>query len=455
MLAICVAVVLQSASQRVPQALLRFEQAHSQLRTGRVSCVVTGGPAIVAMPTTRYRMELAKNGDVLWAYDADPEGVFSRDEFGNPQQLGGAQTLVKSGVAYHKAAFEFHGTIAEPGTFDRKSAPFFWGMRVDPRTIGMAPKWDDLVGQEPNTVLSNVTKGSSGFLESREGTVHRVTIQWPDGAEMVYEIDESKGWNATRISGSSRGGPWECVIDLAEHDGIWFPRRATLYRNGEMRTDLEVVEASFNTKDAPAGWTPADIGFEVGMGVEVKSSAGRSQAKEAWDGEKPVSHDEMFRRLNSGELQPGPTLKRLRKGRPSPDEERLERLRSSTRVVEAFISDWERHVAVFCHHYRLDQDQIEKAWRCLRHAQELANRYLDRSRDKFAALERRRDSREVSNEAVREEFAKLRKPIDDLFANELKPCLEKIPTRQQREAVERREKPAQQPTSQPVRPSPP
>lgn len=92
-------------------------------------------------------------------------------------------------------------------------------------------------------------------------------------------------------------------------------------------------------------------------------------------------------------------------------------------------------MAEFITRYRLDAGQRESALRCLRRAQEAANQYLTRKRQEFEALEEKRDAGKLTAKQTQEQFAKLRRPVDDLFEDQLKPCLEKIPTRRQKVAV--------------------
>jgi hypothetical protein len=440
-----IALLVGQGSAPKPEAFVKFERARSQLRTARIACTVTGGLRLVGMPVRCLRLEMAKNGDVLWAYDGDLEGVLARDEFGYPVDVGSRQTLVQDGTAYRKDSLDFGGSLAPPGTWDRRGNMPDCDMSVDLRTIGMAGSWDSLEGQEIDTVLAQATKDCAEFSVAREGSIHCVTAHWPNGREVTYEIDESKGWNASRIRGTGTGGTWECVIQLEQFGKTWFPRMVTLSRNGEMQTEWLVTRASFNAPDDPEGFTLDELGFEVGMQVGVR---GRPPGPEAlfWDGEKPVPDSEIRRRLDSGELQPGPTLKRMWEAIDHQREYRsagadlLDRLRTSPRVLESFISRWEYYVAMFCQKYQLEEEQRSKAYRALRRAQEGANQYLSKSREKIELLLKKRDAGEVSAEQANNEFTKLRAPVDDIFEKQLKPGLAELPTHKQREAAEERDK---------------
>lgn len=317
MLMIIVLFAAQQGGAARPQALVNFERARSQLCTGRSMCVVTGGPRVAGMPAQQFGMQMGEDGDLLYTYYGDLEGVFARDEYGYPFAAGGAATLVQHDLIWYKATHAFSGTIVPRSVYRWQMTASCWGTRVDLRTIGMAPTWDSLEGQDVASVLSNATRGCTGYSTEREGSVHRVTVNYPDNRTMVYEIDEAKGWKATRITGTNTRSAWECVIQLRENRGTWFPEMVTLCQNGEIRTEWIVTDASFNSPDDPQGWGPGDIGFEVGMLVGIRGEDHRLTASpdgkgSYWDGQKPAPCDEVFSRINSGELEPGPTLKRMR-----------------------------------------------------------------------------------------------------------------------------------------------
>ena len=440
-LALVALLVMQAATPEKPEALRNFERARSELRTGRITCVVTGGPHIVGMPVVQYTMEMAKSGELLYSYDGDLEGVWGRDEFGYPMLVGRTQVLVERDVAWCKSTFDLSGLVAPRATWRRRSLPGVYpGEKVDLRAIGMVPDWDSLAGENAGSVLSNTLKDCSGYSVKQEGSIHHVTVHYPDERVMVYEIDEAQGWNATRISGYRAGREWECVIDLRERDGIWFPETTTVYVDGVPRTECVITHASFNSPGDPAGWGPADIGFEVGTFVSFLGQPPGGKGN-VWDGQRAVPYEEFRKLVESGKVKLGPTQILMRAGNyEQPGMDVVQRLRSSPGVLEAFMGAWEFYVITFCERHRLNAEQTQKAYRCLRQAQERGYQYMSRNRERFQHLQKKRDSGKLSPEQVQEEFLKLRKPIDDIFENQLKPCLEKIPTPKQRKEAERRKK---------------
>jgi len=118
-------------------------------------------------------------------------------------------------------------------------------------------------------------------------------------------------------------------------------------------------------------------------------------------------------------------------------------------------SEWEAYTRQFIRTYRLDDEQAQRASSILRDCQERANAYLSAHKDQLEQLRQRvaltvdgdpRQRLDVLN-ALGRERSELLRPLDEIFAKQLKPRLEKLPTSAQRRAAEEREKA----TSKPVK----
>ena len=112
--------------------------------------------------------------------------------------------------------------------------------------------------------------------------------------------------------------------------------------------------------------------------------------------------------------------------------------------VETFESRWQRYTREFIARYSLKDSQEQKAWSILKKCQEQGNSYVARHRAELDKLEARVGelSKSTAAAADREQLAAVRQrlgeklaPIDDIFENQLKPRLDKLPTRKQRAAV--------------------
>lgn len=112
---------------------------------------------------------------------------------------------------------------------------------------------------------------------------------------------------------------------------------------------------------------------------------------------------------------------------------------ASTQPVsaESRWKHWEQYVRDFVAEYELDSDQQQKAVMLLLRCEVKGDSYLASRADALEKLEAERLDPAKKTEAD-EKLAKLLAPIDDIFEKNLKPGLEKLPTRAQRAAVEKR-----------------
>ena len=111
-----------------------------------------------------------------------------------------------------------------------------------------------------------------------------------------------------------------------------------------------------------------------------------------------------------------------------------------------YETQWEAYVRQFIEKYKLDADQQDRAYKILRSCQEQANSYMRSHADELDRLERRAQelqaapnkSKDVGKEVADLNTArtKLLEPIGQIFEKQLKPRLEKLPTRAQRDAAE-------------------
>lgn len=107
-----------------------------------------------------------------------------------------------------------------------------------------------------------------------------------------------------------------------------------------------------------------------------------------------------------------------------------------------FEGQWEAYVREFIQRYQLDEAQSQKAMSILKDCQEQARSHMAKRKHELEALENRAkalankpDSAKESAE-VNQQRQKLLEPIGAIFERQLKPRLERIPTRAQRQAAE-------------------
>ena len=105
--------------------------------------------------------------------------------------------------------------------------------------------------------------------------------------------------------------------------------------------------------------------------------------------------------------------------------------------------EWERYTRTFIARFELDDEQRNSAWRIMRDCQQQRARYLASKRARVVQLQRRlsenksdeaeKPLREITN-ALRE-LEELKRPVVKIFEKQLKPRLDKLPTRAQRAAA--------------------
>lgn len=306
------------------------------------------------------------------------------------------------------------------------------------------------------------------YEESREGDLQKVRVRSEDFTR-TYWLDPARGHSPVRVRHENRDGSWSesrSVLKLVDH--VWFPASvhtfSSRYRDGREPTMvIEVDSAEFNRPEHPLTLTLADIGVDVAVCVLDFST--KPATSGSWDGEKVVSEQEFSRRLHAGELHESQQFKELfwrasgMKDNPLADKpahagETVAK-REKKEQPKRKETEWEAYVREFIAKYRLDEAQIQQANTILRDCEDKANKYLmgrkaDIERlDKQSMSLQNSDLKDKTNEAARlaEERKQLRKPIDDIFENELKPRLEKLPTSKQRADAENMPRDGKKPKS--------
>lgn len=127
-----------------------------------------------------------------------------------------------------------------------------------------------------------------------------------------------------------------------------------------------------------------------------------------------------------------------------------------------FETEWEKYTKDFIAKYELTEEQQQKAQTILKDCQDNATKVAAGKKSELEEIEKRENELKTSQDAGKtKELAELTKrrdaalkPIGDIFENQLKPRLERLPTRAQRKAAEdaakKPAKPAEKPTAKPA-----
>ena len=252
-------------------------------------------------------------------------------------------------------------------------------------------------------------------------------------------VYDEKGWNPEEVM-RLRDGKVSLRIesDLERYGDIWFPKEVRYYwKEGTLDDVVKVTKLEVNSPDHPKRLTLADIGVEPSMSERDLTKGGGVQYAadvRTWDGERMLTSREWREKLARGDVQRGPKItaiyQQLKQGTyRRPDEDLRIQYNVKRQLTKGTVSEWEKYVRAFADKYTLNDDQRQKAFQVLRGCQERATAYALRHKEEHARKdldERRR--------------AKLMAPIGEIFEKQLKPRLERLPTRAQREAAEEREK---------------
>lgn len=456
----CPGVSVPALAQDRPAALVACEQHRTSLVTGHLerSRVRYAQGGKVQYYTAKFAGE-----DVISVQRGDEEGVLARNEEGVPSLRvdieGAHQVLYNTDKLWRHIGWALSAAVHNRP----EDAP-----RYEPRSLGLGAYkisrdvqgvlWRDW-GELPSARV---------YDEWMDGELHVVTSKDAYGTTK-YWIDSQRGWNPVRVARYADG---ELVAEsrstLKQFGEHWFPEIVMYFqpsfKNG--KEPLEIVRihsAEFNRPEHPQKLTPYDIGIDIGMPIDLYEEQMRPQTISAhgtvfWDGEKVVSSAEYGERVRSGELRAGPHYRRL-----------IARYRERAAAVKATASQliaarlvrpagnwtwkvyesiWEGYTRQFIEKYKLDAEQAETAWRILKSCQEQAEGYLSKHKADFEKLDvelkkfqtkenkkQKRDQLEKRADLLGERFVALMKPIDDIFEKQLRPRLDKLPTRAQRAAV--------------------
>jgi hypothetical protein len=260
--------------------------------------------------------------------------------------------------------------------------------------------------------------------------------------EVRWTIDPVRGWNPTRSELRVDGKVVRsCECELKDGSGGWFPS-AIRYADsdGKVYVDVCVSDALLNGPDQPSHLSPYDVGIDDGVMVYTMDGP---QDRVQFFGNGRVMDDTEFKALlRAGTVTWGPAITRLRakvEGQDSDEATRASAGGLSDR--KRFLGLWEKYVRDFIAKYALDDAQSRVALSKLHMCQSMARAYVARRRAAYDAVEKRIDAAGTDPgklKIARDDLIALGNPIHDIFDKQLVPRLERIPTRSQRETVEKK-----------------
>jgi len=176
-----------------------------------------------------------------------------------------------------------------------------------------------------------------------------------------------------------------------------------------------------------------------------------------------VPHGEFVADVEAGRLAPGPTVRATwdRGYFDSPhltdeDRKRIELATSKGVISRALVPTtlWQRYVERFILKYELNDEQAQRARRVLADCDAAAEKVARKTEARWNETQAKlKEAIEASDGkralALRNEIKTLNEPIEKIFEDRLKPGLEKIPTRAQRQKADAAD-PADKPPAKPA-----
>lgn len=444
-----------------PEPLARALAARWVLETAHLEISVREPHPDPNQPPTRRFFTWRCAGDTyLVTHQGNQDGVVAdwRDFDGTPVQSPRVYDpwhfLYLDDQVWFSAARQPKAQV-RPGQTARTYDLFDW------RQVGLNPtslvdrSWDAVVQE-------SIEQGAPPpeYSARMEEGLHIVTARALE-SEVTWWIDPQRDWGVVRTAFTHKGELIEEQrFTLRNFDGRWFPARIEEVGGDESEPwrVWEVLYAEFNRPTHQRRLGPADIGIEPGRQVDVFEKPDALPERAHWDGTSLISVEEFVQRSQSGEILAGPSLIRER----ARDMARLERLvqlaerglidpsalpphlavrfaNQQARNLHSFETAWEKYTREFIQRHELDHDQAQKAWTICRDCQELARQYVARHRDTIEGLEKRLAKKAagpvtqpVVDPAVKE-LTELLRPIEQIFEERLKPRLDGLLTREQRQ----------------------
>ena len=444
---------LQASSEPPkPSALLAMEQARNAIVSGRVewSILPNGAPEARRAFVCRY----AANGDTIFEERGDREGWTVT----TPSQ-GGVTKYPQVFMRNDDGLWYYQETSLGcswwknkpphrpwPEHFIRPVKDVRWvgtslGKNSLDANVGFAAVWDD----KHHKVVS--------WDQQELGERYLVTAYYDSGAVATWEINPDRGWNVERATFDVGPIHQEVLCNLKQYGNVWLPETTDYRLNGETTATVRIESASLNQPGDAKQFTLTDIGMEAGMDISCQDSAEERAKRPTWNGDEVCSSDTWMADVKSGKRQWGPRLMKLIRGEPverpyETEEQRRRRLLARAKMgVRSALNRhqclWSKYVADFIERHELNEDQTHKAQAILSDCQAKAEQKTMHLRMRCAPLLTELDARgELKPDQQRRLdglLGSVREAVDKIFTTQLKPRLERLPTRAQKEAAEQRD----------------
>ncbi len=401
------------------------------------------------------RMRVA--GDDIAQFDyGDDRGITGQMADGTPVSRPTRELFTRELTVHYNGGDPF--AVAERQSDDRPAYS-------DVRAFGLLPErrpsyrpLDEILCNYPLDDDSPRT-----WRQRREGNLYLVTLKTQRGTEVRWYIDPDQGYNVVRAERYDGGVRTKYSVSHLERFGdVWFPSSVEFYFGDRPDPVKRVVvrEALLNDPSLPERLTPAALELEPGITFMVFEPGKQRAAAMVWTGQVLMDARKWYELERRGEVTPGPTVLAWRQkaerimASQSAGETRLageqttppapgaqpRTPRPPRTPASAPADPWYLYTVRFIEHYKLDAQQRQRALTIYRECRQRADARLAQLRPRVRSIQKR-----IAAAAERGDSAALTRlgrklrdltaGIDAIFDRQLKPRLERIPTRAQRKAA--------------------
>lgn len=374
----------------------------------------------------------------------DEQGVLFRGPSGEPLPFSKDSPL----ISLDRDEQSWNYSAGDTRALVRTGRPLHGGGVVNVRSLGLGYRisYSDVattlrIGRSPDAEYR--------FSSTENGATTIVTAT-SAGKVITWELDHAQGGLPTRVILERDG---EIVEEsrsrLRQWNGIWYPELVEFFRRDqhegkEAYESVLVTSAVFDSPKLPKRIEPESIGIDAGVFVELRDPKSNAVEGRFWDGAALITIEEQRKRNAKGEWKVGPiysanSARRQADGNVQPTSQPA--AAKGTAEAKTADSEWEAYTRRFIIIYALNDSQTQKALSVLDQCKEAARTQMSSHETELREIDERlgkikelpAKDRELPQRTLLEKQKKLLEPLEKIFESKLKPALDAIPTRAQRE----------------------
>jgi len=288
-----------------------------------------------------------------------------------------------------------------------------------------------------------------GYETVHAGDICRITAYMKSGYRIEWELDPGRDYLCTRSAGITPDDVVDRAADIEykQYGKVWFPTRIEFEFHGKPIFTATVMHAEFDEPHHAQRLGPETL--EMLPLTEIENLVTGEQLH--WDGRRALPYASIKSRIgvDIDDKAYWSRIQDIQQGRAGAEPRVV-----LPEDVGRSPGLWEQYVRAFIARYELNEEQCGRAWSTLGECRRKAHAHLERSADEFTKIDDElrsfvdeaaksvdASSRERAKEVVAQleaRRAKLLEPVGEVFEHDLKPDLETLPTREQREKAERK-----------------